>query len=55
MSHVLLDTPSPDKWRLRVKPAMTVVLGMLKSAMTLFLVDAKFAMMVFDYRVSCRA
>ena len=44
MSQGLLDTASPDKWRLRVKPAMTV-----------FLVDAKFAMMVFEYRVSCRA
>lgn len=48
MSHVLLDTPSPDKWRLRVKPAMTVFLGMLKSAMTMFLDDAKPAMMVFE-------
>lgn len=37
MSHVLLDTASPDKWRLRVKPAMTM-----------FLDDAKPAMMVFE-------
>ena len=44
MSHVLLDTASPDKWRLRVKSAMTV-----------FLVDTKFAMTVFEYKVSCRA
>ena len=44
----MLDTASPDKWRLRVKSAMTVFLGMLKSAMTMLLDDAKPAMMAFE-------